>query len=115
MWLNAATNALRRSRPARSDVIWLPLPDCSCVGRPPGRQRDRVLSRGEFAEAVRGCDAAVHEEVAAGDEGAVGSHQEGADGADFVGGAAAAGRARARSCVGSLRRGVRSARLWRAA
>jgi hypothetical protein len=41
----------------------------------------------ESAGVECGDDAAVHEEVGAGDEGGVGSEEEGGDGGDFVGGA----------------------------
>ena len=48
---------------------------------------------GEFAVEVGGGDAAVHEEVAAGDERAIGTHEQGAERSDLVGGAGAPGRA----------------------
>lgn len=38
----------------------------------------------QVPDEVRGGDASVHEDVAAGDEGAVGSHEECADGADLA-------------------------------
>ena len=43
----------------------------------------RLLCR-ELAEPVGGRDAAVHQDVAAGDEPAVRSHEQRTDGADFV-------------------------------
>ena len=50
-------------------------------------------TRGEFAVEVGGGDTAVDEEVAAGDEGAVGAHEQRAEVSDLVGGAAAPGGA----------------------
>src|SRR5579862_10046357 len=49
------------------------------------------LDRGELAVEVRRGDSTVHEEVAAGDERSVATHEQCADGSDFVRGAAAAG------------------------
>src|ERR1700690_2723866 len=76
-----------------------PLPNVLfCNASPPVLTRHTGTYRGrsfwrEFAEPVRGGNSAVHEEVAASDERAVLAHKERADGADFVRGAGAPGRA----------------------
>src|SRR5260370_31003142 len=59
--------------------------------RQPAHSRNRHRSLGsEFAVEVGRGNSAVHEEVAAGDEGAVGAHEQRTEGSDFVWGAAAA-------------------------
>ena len=67
---------------------------CFAVAKEP--RRSRIVKgrsvRGQFAVEVGGGDTAVHEEVAAGDESAVGAHEERADGPDLVWSAGAPGR-----------------------
>ena len=67
--------------------------------RGPCRLRHRRLFRGEVAEPVGGGDAAIHEEIAAGDERSVRAHEQGTDVADLVGGTGSPDGAELGSCA----------------
>src|SRR3954463_1801377 len=59
---------------------------------PPEEGARRPSLRSEFAVPIGSRDPAVHEEVAAGDEPTVRAHKQGADGSDFLRGAATSSR-----------------------